>query len=350
MKSSAVKALNFIIGIGLAALLIWLFFKDADWAAVGGAIARVDVALLLVAFAFQMLSIVVKSWRWRLLLTPVKPGIPVHSCFKYFNIGFATTSLLPGRVGEVLRPYLMAREQEIKFTSTFATIVTERVIDLVTVLLMFSTIFIFPSALGPNPDDPNVGLLKTAGLITLAVTAVAIGFLVLIKVRTGWAEAMVRFFGKPLPAKITDGVIKLVRAFADGVGGLRGAGQIGGLVLSSLIGWGGGIVFFWLAFQAFGLHAPWYHYIFLQAAAALGVTIPTPAGSGGYHGAIILVASRLWGMQTGVVQATALITHLLIFGSMTLIGVFYLVIGGINIFKTAERAEESVESSEAAQT
>ncbi len=58
--------------------------------------------------------------------------------FRATVIGFTATFLLPGRVGEVLRPYLLARKEGFSAAATFATIVVERVLDLVAVLMLFS--------------------------------------------------------------------------------------------------------------------------------------------------------------------------------------------------------------------
>ena len=107
------RLINLIIGILLAALLIWLFLKDVDFNKVGESIAAANIWLLAVALFIQLLSLLLKGWRWQLLLSPVKVGIPISSCWKYLNIGFACTSLIPGRVGEFVRPYLLAKEQKI---------------------------------------------------------------------------------------------------------------------------------------------------------------------------------------------------------------------------------------------
>ena len=340
MKSNAKKLINFAIGIVLAGVLLWLFFKNTDWAGVGAAIASVSIPLLLLGYAFQLFGVIVKSWRWKILLSPIKSDVPVHSCFKYFNIGFACTSLLPGRVGEVLRPFLMSREQKIKFTPALATIIVERVVDLVMILAFFSVIFIVPSALGPNPNDPNLDILKTAGLAAMAVALCAAAFLTMLKVKTDWAVNIVRFFTKPLPQKISDGLVNMVTSFAEGVGGLKGFKQIAGLITGTILGWVPGVVFYWLAFKAFGIDVPFVHCFFLQAVSAMGVVIPTPAGSGGFHAGVILVAATLWGLPHTTIQAYAILTHLIIFGSLTLFGIFYLISGNMSMFEIASDAEK----------
>lgn len=333
------KHLNVIIGLGLAVLLIWLFFKDSDWSAIGRSIATANVWLIALGLGVQLLGVWIRGWRWRLLLSPIKEGIPLSSCWKYFNIGFASTSLLPGRVGEVLRPYLMAREQNIKFISSFATIVTERVIDLVMILIFFSTIFVVPEALGPDPEHSGAVLLKTAGLAAMAVAALAVLFLIFVKVKTGWAVGLVRFFSKPFPEKISSGLVNLVKAFAEGVGGLRNFAQVAGLLLSTVASWITGPIFYWLTLGAFGVEVPFVFCFFLQAAGAMGVILPTPAGSGGYHAAIILVVATLWGFPVDIARSYALSSHILIFGSMTLIGSYYLMKGKISLFDAAEKAK-----------
>jgi uncharacterized protein (TIRG00374 family) len=337
------KLLNISIGFAIAAVLVWLFFRGTDWAAVGEAMVSADLALLLLAFGFQFLSLIVKSWRWKLLLVSTAPEVSVLTCFKFFTIGFAANSLVPGRVGEVLRPYLLARDQDVKFMPTLASVLTERVIDMLVVFAMFSTVFILPEVMGANPDPASVSMLTTAGLATFGIALVLSAMLVLIRVQTELAVKLVRFFSKPLPAKIGDGLEKIIRTFAEGIGGLKGWQNITGLILSSFIGWTLGVLFFWLAFASFGLHAPWYFFFLLQAATALGVALPTPAGAGGFHMAVRLVAFSLWAMPMAAVQAAAISTHLIIFGSLTLIGVFFLITGGINIFSASAEAKDETE-------
>lgn len=346
MEKKSSNRLNFIVAMGLAAVLLWLFFKDADWPAIGQAIVHANIWLLVLAYSLQLLSTVLKAWRWRMFLNPVQQGISIHTCWKYFNIGFAATTLLPLRAGEVIRPYLLSREKNISFTASLATIVTERIFDLVFILLMFSTIFIFPEVAGPNPGDDNVSMLKSAGLIMLAVSVVAVAFLTMLRVKPGWARAVVGFFCKPLPKGLAEKILGLVDNFAQGVGSLSSLASMGGILLLSLVSWALGAGFFWLTFQAFGFDLPYIFFLFMQAAAALGVAIPTPAGSGGYHGAMLLVAVSLWGLPQAGTQAIALASHIIIFGSMTLIGVAYLLKGDINIFSAAGKAQQQAEAQE----
>lgn len=341
MNREQIKRLfNFVIGFGLAAALLWVFLKDADWAKVWDALGKADITFLAIAFLMHILSLVIRTWRWRLLLSPIKPDLPLGPVWRFFNIGFAVTSLLPGRIGELLRPYLLAKDQKISFTSTFATVVTERVVDLVMVLALLGTIFIFPSALGNNSHDAEaadiINLIKGFGLLALLVAVIVILFLVLLKSRTEWALGIVRFLTKPLPDRISEKLLGLVRAFADGIGGLRGLRQVGLLVGSTVLNWMVVTFGFWIALLGFGFsEVPFHHTFFLLAVVALGVVVPTPAGTGTYHAAVIVVASGLWGLSYNDVVSYAITNHLITFVPVVIFGIYYLSKGGINIFATA---------------
>jgi uncharacterized protein (TIRG00374 family) len=337
---------NFTIGFGLAAVLLWFFLKDADWTQVGVSISHANVLLLLAALTGHVISLLIRTWRWRLLLWPVKAGIPYAPVWRYLNIGFAVISLLPGRVGELLRPYLLARDQEISFTSTFATVVTERVVDLLMVLALLSTFFVFPEVLGPRAADPDISLLigtiKGFGLLALIVAVVAMIFLSLLKLKTDWALKTIAFLARPFPRRISDFLTRTVQAFADGLGGLRGLGQVGGLIGSTVLNWLVVTTSFWLALLGFGFGAvPFHHTFFLLAVVALGVVVPTPAGTGTYHAAVIVVAGSLWGLPYNQVVSYAIVNHLITFAPSVIFGVYYLSKGHINVFSLAGVAAEN---------
>ena len=74
--------------------------------------------------------------RWRYLLRPVG-RVGFNAAFRAVVMGFAATSVLPGRVGELLRPYVLARTARLSASATFGTVVVERLLDLIAVLLLF---------------------------------------------------------------------------------------------------------------------------------------------------------------------------------------------------------------------
>ncbi len=147
-------------------------FWETDWRDVAESLGRTDLGLIGLALACNFASAAVRTWRWRLLLLPLDAAVSLGSAWRCYNIGFAVSSVLPGRLGEVLRPWLMARERDLPFASPFATVVTERVVDLLAVLSMLATVLVLPGALG---TDATTG--EGLGLVTAirAFAGVALG-------------------------------------------------------------------------------------------------------------------------------------------------------------------------------
>src|SRR5678815_1747901 len=89
--------------------------------------------MLLVGFVFVVLTYVERTFRWQALLMPLG-RVRFSTTFRATIVGFAALGLLPARAGDLLRPYMVARKEGLSVPATFATVVMERVLDLVAVL------------------------------------------------------------------------------------------------------------------------------------------------------------------------------------------------------------------------
>ena len=79
-----------------------------------------------------VLTYLIRAWRWGFLLAPLA-RVPLLRLFSITNVGFAAGLVIP-RAGEVVRPYLVARHHGLKTSAAFASIILERLFDLITVL------------------------------------------------------------------------------------------------------------------------------------------------------------------------------------------------------------------------
>src|SRR4029079_18831854 len=79
----------------------------------------------------------IRAWSWQYLLEPL--GMPSFAnAFRATAVGFAASSILPARAGEVIRPYFLARHERMSATGAFATVILERVLDMLTVLALLA--------------------------------------------------------------------------------------------------------------------------------------------------------------------------------------------------------------------
>jgi uncharacterized protein (TIRG00374 family) len=125
------------VGIGISALTLYLFLRNLDFAAVAASLARASVPLLLVAIAIGYFGhLTLRSLRWATMLAPLKARVGFYNLFSTTAIGYAISWLTPGRIGEVVRPVLLAGRESIPVAGVLATAAIERVLDVVAIVVL----------------------------------------------------------------------------------------------------------------------------------------------------------------------------------------------------------------------
>lgn len=340
------RAIQTVVGVGLAVGLLWLFFRGTDWTAAGRAVAGADVALLALSVACNVASLVLRAYRWKLLLRPLKADAPFGRVWRYFVVGFAVSSVLPGRLGEVIRPYLLARDQGLRFTTTFATVVTDRVIDLVSVLILLGAMYVWPEVLGAgggvgSEASTSVEVIEGVGGAAALLAVAAAAVLVAVRLRTAFSLRAIAWLARPLPARIGARAVETASSFAEGAGGLAGTGPTTAILGLTLATWSLLVVGTLSGLAAFGFAISIPRACFLLAVLALGVALPTPGGAGTYHAGVIVVVGQLWGFaasQSGSVAAYAITSHVVAYAPVVLLGAAYLLRDGIRVFRLADEA------------
>ena len=133
MPSRVRTVLILLLTIGL----LWFFLRNADMAQVWAEMRRARPGQLLAAVLVTGLTYALRALRWQYVLSPLGET-HFSNAFRATVIGFAATFLLPARAGEVIRPLLLARREGLPATATFATVILERLMDMVTVLSLFA--------------------------------------------------------------------------------------------------------------------------------------------------------------------------------------------------------------------
>ena len=157
-----------LVSLLTAGLLVW-FLRHANLADVWDQVRRANPLFLLFGFLFVVSTYWVRAVRWHHMLTPIGP-VRFRSTFRATVIGFAALGVLPARAGDVLRPYLLARQEGLSVTATMATIVIERVLDLVAVLVLLA-VYVFGFA---DTDTMSVRALRSIEVSAAAAAAVAV--------------------------------------------------------------------------------------------------------------------------------------------------------------------------------
>ena len=162
---------SFIVAFGILALLITqldLDYRDI-WVRMQGA----DPVLYLIAFVIYYLTFPLRAYRWLVLLNNIgikrSPNIPLPSVAGLAHIiflGWFANCVVPAKLGDAYRGYLLKKETRVSFSSTMGTVLAERIIDMV---VLFSLIGVAGFGLLGGAEDAFVRNILLAGLAMVVV-------------------------------------------------------------------------------------------------------------------------------------------------------------------------------------
>lgn len=281
-----------ILSLTAAAFLLYLSFRKLDPRLIWESISTANPFYLFLAVILNAFHYLPRAIRWRWLLRPFKTGIRLLSLLTTTFIGFLISWIFPGRLGEIVRPVLLARKEDLPVSGALATIVLERILDAATVVILFAAaMFWVPS--GPMAGglakiiDPMYRAGKYAAIAALILFPI---LLVLFLSRHRLMKAF-KFY----PGRSGRGWrATLVRWGNDFVIGFRGlvSPERFSLVLLYSIGlWILIGLNTWLVLRAFHIQSSFMATFLFLPLPVLGIAVPTPGGVGSFE-----ILCR-WGME-----------------------------------------------------
>jgi uncharacterized protein (TIRG00374 family) len=328
--------LRTVIVLALAAGLIAWFLHNVDLRRVAAEIIRAQPIWLAVSLLTMYANLAIRALRWKYLLEPLGPT-SFASAFRATAVGFAASSVLPARAGELIRPYFLARQtrygrhEPMSATGAFATIILERLLDLVTVLVLLAMyVFVFDRDLATTNPVAFVWL-KWIGATS---GAFALGALVLLFVLAGDPQRLRRTMERLErvgPSTLAGLIARVAEKFARGLGAIRRPGRLLVALLWSFPLWlaiGAGI---WTVAVAFRIALPFSGSFLIIALLSLGVTIPTPGAVGGFHAAFRYGATEFFGASDAAAVGAAIVLHALSIAPALLLGLFFAAQEGLNL-------------------
>lgn len=313
--------------------LLWWFVRDLDAGELRRAFASANPWLLAAAVLTTLQTYLIRAWRWQVMLAPLGT-VHFGPAFRTTIIGFTATFLLPARVGEVLRPYLLAKQEKLSVSATFATIIVERALDLTAVLLLFAAALPFLGVDVGTETRWAGGVAAVAALVGLGVLFACAGHPerlgLLVDKLTGW-----------LPTRIAAAIGEFARRFAEGLGVMRDpAGLVKTLAWSILL-WVSICLGIWLVTRAFGLTMPFAGAFLVVMYLVVGVAAPTPGGAGGFHVMYKVAVTQYFGAGADAAAAAAIVLHLVSFVPVAILGFVFmwqdgLTLGGLKRMNTRE--------------
>ncbi|BCS33909.1 hypothetical protein TBR22_A31370 [Luteitalea sp. TBR-22] len=310
--------------------LLALFLRQADLTAVGRELTRAHPGGVVLAMLASVATFVFRTIRWQYLLQPTG-HVPFAPALRATIIGFGANAMLPGRVGEVIRPYLLARKVDLDPTATFATIVLERALDMITLLVLFAlSVALLDPAFAVN-DGKMLHAVQFGGLMAALA---ALGGLGVAFVFAGHAERVgliTERLTRRLPARASQLAVKGVSAFGRGFSVLRSPQALALALVHSLGVWLSIALTTWAMAGAFELDFPFPGTFTVLMFMAVGVSVPTPGGVGAFHESVRLALTSLYAADNDRAVAYAVALHALSFIPVSLLTLYFVAREGLTL-------------------
>jgi glycosyltransferase 2 family protein len=345
--------LKTIIGLVVGGLFVYWFAYKLNWFEVWTEVREANWAQLALAMALLIGTYIVRVLRWRALLEPMARP-PLSALFRATMIGF-TALFLMGRAAEIIvRPAVLSVKERVHPSASYATVMIERVFDMVMVVAFFAVNLVFFEYTNNDADAMRLfGWIKvTGGLLLLAAAAGIYGLSVF---RSRRATVLTYLEGRlgRLPHKVSQGVMSLLKHISEGLAVLHDARELTITVSYTVLIWLMVAVAHLLVVRAFGIPysvVPFTGAVFVMGLSMLGSVVPTPGGATGPFHIATAAALAFLGVEHNSAHnkaaSVAIILHLVIFTPATIFGMFYIAKEGLSLGRLRRIGERQVARSD----
>jgi glycosyltransferase 2 family protein len=277
------RAAQVALSLGLGGLLLWLAIARINLAGLGAEMAQIRPSWLLLAIPTYWSALMLRSWRWGILLAPVR-RLRFGQVFFGLLVGYAANNVLPARLGELLRADFLGRRYDVSRLSVIGTIVVERLFDVV----VFIGFFFAGMAALHDAKDVRIGpVLRTVELVTVGCVVLVLVLLVLLRLRH-----------KPLPAPFSFLEHRL-KLLAEGLHLITGAQEVTLLSAATVVVWTADTLAIWLLARSLGIELTLLPMLLVMGMSCLAALIPAAPGNIGAQQYALVLAFELLG-QSGV--------------------------------------------------
>ena len=305
----------FWIGLLISLGALWLSFRGLHWGEVGSALRHANYFLLLPAAIAMFFSLYFRAIRWGVLFHP-RTDLRVSALMGTMNIGYSVNNLLPLRVGELVRAYLIGEAEGVSAAHAVSTIVVERVLDVLTVVLMLVLLL-------PFIDMP--AWAATPALVAGVVFLVLAVLLATLSRARQWALAAADWCARLLPARHRTPLHGAAEAVMEGFGVLNKPAVLALSVGWSFVSWLFSALMMFFVQQAFDLGVGFEAAPFVLATTALAMLVPASPGSiGTFELVVVKGMKNVFDVGSNAAASYALVQHAFMYLTPLIISGVYL--------------------------
>ncbi len=313
------------------ALLVWIL-RAFDLADVGRALLAANYLYLLPLIVLVVVNFTLRALRWGTLFR----GASTPRWFDLFMammIGYLGNNILPARAGELVRAYVLGKRSGSSKSKALATVMVERVADLLVVLFLFPVLLFF---------YPVTDWLVRAGMVLGAIGLAATAFLASLMI---WGPHLLTWTLRRL-AFLPEGALTRIEAvgagFVAGVRGFREPRQVLSFLSYTAVIWTMEAVSAWLIAQAFALPLSIGESLFVIIVVGIGMTVPSSPGYVGTYEFFALSALAVFNISGSSALGFIVTMHIVSFAGSSILGAICLAVSGQGLMQMSRQPLHSL--------
>jgi glycosyltransferase 2 family protein len=321
-----------ILGIAISAVCLYFAFRSIDVERSLETARDADYWLLIASAVAATGMFPLRALRWRAILGPVAPNVPLGPLWRSTAIGQMVTNVVPLRAGELARPFALTQQvRNVSFPTALASVAVDRVFDAIVVMILLAV----GVASAHFPTDTTIGghsLAYAVGFVVFGAVALLVAFYVLVFFPT----TLIRIFelvARRLSPAVERRGAEMLSRFAEGLSVLRTPRHFAAVFAWTLAHWLLQPIAFWLAFLAVGVHVPLAATLIVQGVIVILVALPSAPGFFGPFEAGATIALSLYHVSPTESATWALLFHVASFIPITAFGLYYATRLGISFGK-----------------
>lgn len=308
-----------IIGLLISAVSLYFALKDFDWSDLGTSIGKMQPLWLLLMIVPYVLTFMTKVWRWRVMFHPDENRVGPGLLFSSLMLSYIP---LPFRAGEVARGVVASARSGIPAARVFSTILLEKVLDVLTLLLFLGISLPF---VGLPSEFQGKATLLGGGFLVIAV-----GILVIV-LRPGLARGIAHFVATKLPGGFGPRIEAITDQALQGLAPLSDLSIATKLVAWSLATWGVNAVTVYFLLLSFNVVVTPMAAVTLIVASNLGMAVPSAPGYVGTFELVVATVLGILGVPPETAKSFALVYHFVGLVPVAAIGVVVAIQQGVGM-------------------
>ena len=302
-------------GMLVTAVALWLSFRKVDWGVLGESFRTVNWMWVVLAVANVVFTVYALGWRWRILLRP-KVKISMRELFRLNILSQYANIVMPARLGEVVRAYLVSKNPGLPVGYAMGTVVIEKVLDFLVFVGFWMAVPVFFAIEG-----------ELEGYwVALLFCGAAVLFFTWLVLKPGLFLKLLRKVNRFFPEKYREGIEGFFEAGAESFQVLRDSRALAVIVGWSVVFVGAQALSNYFLFLAFGMGLSFWVALVVLLAVQVGNIPPSVPGKVGIFEYAVILALSVFGVTKGAALGYAVMLHVVAYFPKIMMGFWFFTV------------------------